>query len=476
MKRLFLILGFLSSGLLVFSISGELTKGGDNFDLKIFKNEWRSSDVLKRETDFGKIPLYFIPNQGQADKEVLFYTKTSGSALWLTKEGLVFDAMKKEAIQNSVSGTLKNHLEESEFEPERDVSRLQFLDVNKNVELMACDPIEHRVNYFIGNDPSQWQADISTFSAVVYRNIYKNIDLKIYGVEKEIEYDWVVRPGGRPENIRFAYKDVKTTRIDREGNLLVEGKFGELRHRKPLSYQIIDGKRAEVRVRFKAMGKDEYGFVVREYDPNYDLIIDPLVLVYSTYLGGCSRDYGINVAVDNSGAAYMVGYTYSYDFPTKNPFQKTSHGGYDVIVTKLSSSGTSLIYSTYLGGSYNDYGVGIAVDNSGAAYMTGYTYSANFPKKSPYQGTKGGDYDAIVTKLSPSGNSLDYSTYLGGSNEERGFSIAVDSSGAVYIISTTYSADFPTKNAIQKTFGRGYSDAFVAKFSLSSKSAELNKR
>jgi hypothetical protein len=453
MRRLFLILGFLSIGLLVFSISGELTKGSNNFDLKVFKNELRSSDVLKMEPDFGNIPLYFIPNQGQVHKEALFYAKVSRYTLWLTKEELVFESTNEKF--------------------ERDVSRLQFLNANKKNEVAACEPSEHRVSYFVGNDPSQWQADIPTSRAVLYKDLYENIDLKIYGVEKEIEYDWVVRPGGRAEDVCFAYKDVKGTEIDREGNLVIESKFGELKHRKPLSYQIIDGKKAEVGVRFKAMGKNEYGFVVKEYDPNYDLIIDPLVLVYSTYLGGCSKDYGINVAVDNSGAAYMVGYTYSYDFPTKNPFQKANHGGYDVIVTKLSSSGKSLIYSTYLGGSQNDYGIGITVDNSGAAYVTGYTYSSNFPKKNAYQETKGGNYDAFVTKISPSGTSLIYSTYLGGSGPDYGMDIAVDSSGAAYIIGHTHSSNFPKKNAYQGTKGGDY-DAFVTKISPSGTSLEYS--
>ncbi len=161
----------------------------------------------------------------------------------------------------------------------------------------------------------------------------------------------------------------------------------------------------------------------------------------------------------------MTGYTYSSDFPTAFPFDGSFNGGEsDAFVTKLSPAGNSLAYSTYLGGSDYDIGSGIAVDLAGSPYVTGYTYSSDFPTASPFDGSLNGTYDAVVTKLSPAGNSLAYSTYLGGSNNDYGSGIAVDLAGSPYVTGYTYSSDFPTASPFD-TSGNGGYDAFVTKFS-----------
>jgi Beta-propeller repeat/FG-GAP-like repeat len=187
-------------------------------------------------------------------------------------------------------------------------------------------------------------------------------------------------------------------------------------------------------------------------------------LVYSTYLGGSSYDAGYGIAVDAESNAYVTGYTYSTNFPTANPYQSTLAGGDDAFVTKLNAAGNALIYSTYLGGSYGDEGNGIAVDAGGNAYVTGYTYSTNFPTENPFQATSGGNYDAFVTKLNAAGSALIYSTYLGGSDAESGNGIAVDAEGNAYVTGYTYSTNFPTVNAYQASLGGGDYDAFVTKF------------
>jgi hypothetical protein len=188
-------------------------------------------------------------------------------------------------------------------------------------------------------------------------------------------------------------------------------------------------------------------------------------LVYSTYLGGNNTEQCYGIAVDSSGATYVTGFTNSTNFPTLNPYQTYQGGPADVFVTKLSTSGSSLDYSTYLAGSSSDFGYGISVDGSGAAYITGETVSADFPMLNAYQGThQGGFYDAFVTKLSSTGNSLVYSTYLGGSSLDSGYGIAVDSSGATYVTGVTESTDFPTQSAYQAT-NHGWNDAFVTKLS-----------
>jgi Beta-propeller repeat len=191
--------------------------------------------------------------------------------------------------------------------------------------------------------------------------------------------------------------------------------------------------------------------------------IDPTgaTLLYSTYLGGSSGDSGQGIAVDSFGDAYVTGHTLSTDFPTSNPLQPTNHGDYDAFVAALDPTGATLLYSTYLGGSSGDSGQGIAVDSFGDAYVTGHTFSTNFPTSNPLQPTNHGNTDAFVAALDPTGQTLLYSTYLGGSSYDEGYGIAVDSAGNAYVTGYTLSTDFPTSNPLQPT-NHGSDDAFVA--------------
>jgi beta-propeller repeat-containing protein len=186
--------------------------------------------------------------------------------------------------------------------------------------------------------------------------------------------------------------------------------------------------------------------------------------VYSTYLGGSGGDFGLGIAVDGSGNAYVTGSTDWTDFPTANPLQGSNGGFEDAFVTKINAAGSVLVYSTYLGGRGNDQGQGIAVDGSGNAYVTGVTFSTNFPTANPLQASNGGDYDAFVTKINAAGSAYAYSTYLGGSGGEIGSDLAVDGSGKAYVTGSTTSTDFPTTNALQASNGDGL-DAFVLSIS-----------
>jgi hypothetical protein len=187
-------------------------------------------------------------------------------------------------------------------------------------------------------------------------------------------------------------------------------------------------------------------------------------LVYSTYLGGSGDEWGNGIAVDSAGNAYVAGNTNSTNFPTVNPLQPNYGGGNDdAFVAKINPTGSALVYSTYLGGSGDDGGFGIAVDSAGNAYVTGYTMSTNFPTESPFQKRKDGSGDAFVSKLNPTGSALFYSTYLGGGSYDQANGIAVDSAGNAYVTGWTDSTNFPTKNPFQKYYGGGGSDAFVTK-------------
>ena len=320
-----------------------------------------------------------------------------------------------------------------------------------------------------------WRTDIQTSKAVMYTDLYDNIDLKVYGVEKQIEYDWIVKPGGNPADVRFKYTRVKRTRIDEHGNLIIETQFGELTHKRPVAYQekhstLNQGhkpERVKVDAGFKKLGENTYGFDVGPYDKSRELIIDPVVLVYSTYLGGSGDEHGFGLAVSSHGRAFLTGDTYSTDFPTDDAYQNSSAGGNrDAFITRFSSSGTP-VFSTYFGGSGDDTGSAIQVDANGNIYFTGFTYSSDFPIKNAFQTSLSGDRDAIVCKLSPSGDNLEYSSYLGGSDSDEGFAIVLDSSNNMYVTGRTYSSDFPTLTPFQGSFGGGNMDAFVTKISSS---------
>lgn len=197
--------------------------------------------------------------------------------------------------------------------------------------------------------------------------------------------------------------------------------------------------------------------------------LDPLgaTLIYSTYLGGKNDDIGLGIAVDLAGNAYVTGGTSSADFPTANPFQVSKKASWDAFVAKLAPLGSTLVYSTYLGGNDQDFGNDIAVDAAGNAYATGSTWSTTFPVANLLVSAVGFGLDAFVTKLGPSGSALVYSIYLGGSRTDAGLGIAVDAAGDAYVTGATDSRNFPTaSNPLQPKFGRGLSDAFVTKIAV----------
>ena len=426
---------------------------------------------------YSKLPLYFIENKGQLDPKVRFYVKTSGQTLYFTDEGIVFDLLRGEKETGKGTEVAKKSRQTKGVKTERLVFNLGFENAREGILIEGLDRQDARINYFVGNDRNKWKRGIPTYKGVVYKGVYKGIDLKIFGNGKDIEYEFIVNPGGNPGDILLTYNGIEGIATNGEGELLIATAFGELKETRPYIYQEIEGERSvdgSFEIRSPASQsqtrKFSYGFQVASYNPSYPLIIDP-TLSYSTYLGGSGSEEGQGIAVDGSGNVYVTGWTASSNFPTQDPYQETKAGNeniWDVFVTKLSSSGSTLTYSTYLGGGSYDFGTGIAVDGSGNAYITGCTQSSDFPTQNPYQAIyAGGIYDAFITKLSPSGSTLTYSTYLGGSNVDWGAGIAVDSSGNAYVTGCTRSSNFPTQNPYQGTYGGGDWDAFVTKLSSS---------
>jgi hypothetical protein len=368
---------------------------------------------------------------------------------------------------------------------------MQVLGGQATPRVVGLEPLPGTVNYFRGNDPRQWRTNVSTYAKVEYRDVYPGINLDYYGQQGQLEYDFVVAAGADPSMIRLGFTGADSVAVNAQGDLVLHTAGQDILQHKPTVYQEVNGTRQEIASHFmlldappsplapspsplvprpSPLALSQVSFQLAAYDTGRPLVIDP-VLSYSTYLGGSNGDSaGQGIAVDAAGYAYVTGYTTSIDlsadFPTTSgAFQETYGGGYDnAFVTKFDPTGSALVYSTYLGGDYADYGTGIAVDAAGNAYVTGYTLSTNFPTTiGAFQTNLEGGADAFVTKVAATGASLVYSTFLGGSGSDQANGIAVDAAGNAYVTGYTLSTNFPTTIGAFQLAKGGYEDAFVTK-------------
>jgi uncharacterized repeat protein (TIGR01451 family) len=328
---------------------------------------------------------------------------------------------------------------------------MRLQDAATAPRITGVDQLPGKVNYLVGNNANDWRTNIPTYTRVRYEEIYPGVDVVYYGNQRQLEYDFMIAPGGSYKQIRFAFDGAGKLKLNRNGDLILQSGAHNLTLLRPKAYQNINNTRREVSVRYSLKRRGEVTFQVGNYDKTQPLVLDPL-LVYSTYLGGSGQDIGNSIAVDSSGNAYIAGQTASLNFPTSSPIQATKDAGTDAFVAKLNANGTALIYSTYLGGNNTDIARSIAVDNAGNAYITGQTSSNNFPVLNALHPTYSGSLigaDAFVAELNTSGSALVYSTYLGGQGIDNGQSIAVDSAGNAWVAGSTESRNFPVTNALQ---------------------------
>jgi len=342
--------------------------------------------------------------------------------------------------------------------------RMQFLGAQHPIAVPE-GLLPGKVNYIIGADPKKWDLGLPTFERVRYRDLYPGVDVVYYGNQQHLEFDLDVKPGAKLEAIRLKFQGVSKVDVDREGSILLASAAGELKLKPAVVYQEIGGKRRSVSAAYRKLSNNEVAFSLGSFDHSKDLVIDPTI-VYATFVGGgSSYSYPQAIAVDSSNNTYIAGYTYAADYPTVSAAQAAYRGNSDGFVTKLNSSGTALVYSTYIGGSGYDEFYGIAVDSSGAAWVAGDSSSTDFPTMSPTQGSSGGSYDAVVVKLSAAG-ALAFSTYLGGPNTESARGIALDPTGNAYVTGFALSG-LPTTSGVIVATNQGSFDGFVAKYSTS---------
>jgi hypothetical protein len=434
---------------------------------------------------FADRPLYFERNVGQIGPPIDYVAHGINSTLFVSAAeatwalqgpGSSSPGLQTKGVTSALTGP------SSRAPAPGPVVRMQVLGAN-SAAAVGQDRLPTRVNYFLGNDPAQWHTDIPTYGRVEYRDIYPGIHLAYYASGPQLEYDFAVAPGADPGQIRLGFAGADAVELDAQGDLVLRTAAGDVVQHKPVLYQDVNGVRKEVAGHFRLARSNTVcprptaycvsttvSFQVGAYDRSQPLVIDPVVLSYSTYLGGNSNDYGYGIAVDGAGSAYVTGQTWSTDFPTHDPFQSQIAADADAFVAKLSPDGSGLAYATYLGGPGStcapgtSQGQGIAVDAGGDAFVTGYTESCYFPTYKAFQPAFGGGAsDAFVTKLSPAGNALIYSSFLGGTTIDAGGDIAVDPAGEAYIIGRT-NGYFPIVNALQPKYG-GNGDCFVSKVS-----------
>jgi hypothetical protein len=411
--------------------------------LEILEDRLALSGLATSQVDaaYGQLPLSFTANQGQTAAQVSFLAQGPQSTLFLTNNGT---AVLSLAPQGSQPG---------------DVLQMQLVGANTGPTVSGQDLLPGVSNYLIGSDPSQWHTNVPNYGEVDYQGVYQGIDLRYHGNGQQLEYDFVVAPGADPSQIRLSFAGQQGMNLDGQGNLVLQTAAGPVSEQAPVLYQVnADGTHTAVSGGYVLESDGTVGLQVGAYDQSHPLVIDP-TLDYSTYLGGSNgTDEGLGIAVDGYGNAYVTGFTNSTNFP--HTTGGSYKGNYDAFVTKLNASGSALLYSTYLGGSGTDWGLGIAVDGYGNAYVTGKTNSNDFPTYNAYQTTWGGGYDAFVTKLDGYGAPL-YSTYLGGKGDEVGNHIVVDGYGNAYVTGFTSSDPFPgTPGGYQAKY-QGMNDAFV---------------
>jgi Beta-propeller repeat len=474
------------------------------------------SSIEKRSASYDKLPLSFVPNEGLTDNVVKYFSRGRGYTLLLAGDELTLK-LSGNRPQAKAQAPLASHrlpayshgllsihsiwpevpgsgLPASDNSPgtANSALRLRLVGASRDASPTGEEELPGKANYFIGNDPKQWRTNLPTYGRVRYRHVYPGIDLVCYGNQGgQLEYDFIVAPGANPKTIHLrvesAYRQSESGRwgsgrrnskpeIAGNGDLVVRTNGGEVRFRKPVAYQPGSSKQVSgdseltirkarlPEVRYLITPDEEIRFELSNYDQSRPLVIDP-VLAYSTYLGGSSFDSGTGIAVDSFGAGYVTGQTSSLDFPTSGRLQSDcddcSDQSFDAFVAKLSPTGSALVYSSYLGGSGNDQGTGIALDMAGSAYVTGYTTSMDFPvTPGALQTTvSSGPTEAcsvwspcdhaFVSKLSADGSTLVYSTYLGGNAWDTANAIAVDSSGNAYVTGGAYTANFPTTTPLQ---------------------------
>ncbi len=481
------------------------------FILLSFNSAIGSVSEEKKKEILNKVHLLqipFIENKGQIEGEkVKYYAKTLGGTVFITEGGEIVYSLPEKSSGSGVQSLESGQASRLSERILKGISLKEELVDGKINEIKGEDEAITKVSYFRGRDRSNWKSNISTYNLVSLGEVYKGIELKLKAYGNNVEKLFYVKPDADPEEIRLKIEGAKGIKVNEKGELELNTELEVVRFTKPIAYQEINGKRVEVAVEYsllasnpvipsfphsgllgdspeasgfaeaKAKGGEGifnselptlnsefiYGFKVGAYNKGYPLIIDPLLA--STFIEGNNHEIAYALAIDSSGNIFVAGWTDSSDYPTILGAYDTSYNGAtDVFISKFDNSLTDLLASTFIGGSNNDNAKALGIDSSGNVFITGETYSSDYPTTSgAYDTTINGPTDAFVSKLNSSLTTLLASTYISGSDNEYGNAIALDSSGNVLVTGRTASSDYPTISGAYDTTINGDYDVFISK-------------
>ena len=411
---------------------------------------------------------FFIENKGQWPDEVLYLACIAGMNAWITNNGVVYDHFIIERNYEP-SGLLSLPVHERRMAEMENttirghVVKMSLEGTGRNAASAGIDKKPGYYNYFKGNDPEKWASYVPLYGKIEIHEVYEGINVKYYFDGGLLRYDFHVKAGSDINQIRFSLEGQEAWDINKNGELVYETRLGEVTHGQLYAYQFINGAEKEVACSFLQNPDGTLGIVAENYDPDKELVIDPLV--FSTYLGGNSHESAETVKLAQDGNIIIAGGTGGMNFPvTPGAYQTTPQSTYDMFVTKLTSDLEELVFSTFISGNNTDYLRDMALGNDGSVFITGWTSSVNYPvTPNAFQSSHGGGWDdAFVTRLHPSGSSLIYSTFLGGSDLDYGVSISMNNNDEAIVMGDTGSRhDFPvTPGSLHSEWG----GVFISKF------------
>jgi gliding motility-associated-like protein len=459
--------------------------------------------------------IKFTENKNQWEAPVAYRAQLDGGALWVEKNALTYSFYDKETYRSLHA----NYRARPTKTIRTTGFKVHFTNANPYASIESSEPTPDYNNYFIGKDPSKWAGNVKNYQRLLYSDLWNGINLEALGQQNSVKYNFYVKPGADPAQIKMFYDKVEKITLHK-GELLIKTSLHEIVEHEPYAYQLIDGQKVEVPCKFHLKNNTVSFVLPKGYDSRYELVIDP-VLVFACSSGSTADNFGMTATYDTLGNLYSGGTCFDQGFPVVNAYDATyngvvQYGMTDVVITKYDSSGTFLQYSTYVGGAVSSEIVtSLVVDKQNNLYLYGATGSSDFPiTAGAYDNTyNGGDTmlfmfngtffyygtDIYVAKLSAAGNTLLASTFIGGSDNDgvntnnviapyfatlynlwvtgeyppdslqynygdqyRG-EIQLDQNDNPIICSSSRSANFPTANAFDNTLG-GQQDAVVVKF------------
>ena len=404
-----------------------------------------------------------IADKGKTRKDIFFIAQSKGVKIYFTRTGLIYNYIqteetffKKPESETEKEKIRKEHPEQVIHKSKAYGMELQFVNASEKVIIKSEDETGETSNYYLPQCPDGI-TNVKSYRKITYENIYPNIDLVFYGNEQGMKYDFIVKPGGNIADIQLKYKDVQHLKLLKDGSLEIKNPLGTLTEGKPFTYQ---NDKQEVKSNYKVKGKT-LSFEVNNYDKTKNLTIDPSI-IWATYYGGSGEEHGNAVSTDKDGNVYLAGTTGSFTGITSGGFQNTYGGGSDAFLVKFSSSGQRL-WATYYGGSDEDVGDAVCTDKDGNVYLAGITANSSGIASEGFQNIYGGNYDTFLVKFNSAGQRV-WATYYGGSGTDYGRALAADKDRNVYLAGQTTSSTEMTSGGFQNTYGGGYYDAFLVKF------------